>query len=410
MKILYLVHQFYPEFQSGTEKVILNNALMAQQSGNRVKIVAYSFYDAKFYDRETNGILSREFIYKGIPVLAFRYKNQPIDFNISLENGALNDFANEIIGSEAPDIIHVGHLMRVHDFITVARERNIPYIITLTDFFLLCPKVILAPNDHSLCSGPQKGAACRILCSEFSEDFIGKRLKAAKDILENSKAIVAPSKFVANVYKQEFEDLNILIINHGIQYGLIKQNNRTYASGDKLVFGYAGNLSYHKGIHILQRAFSSIENDNIKLILFGSGQDSYVSKLKETAQNDARISFYGAYSSDQLGDIFDRIDVLVAPSISYESYLLVLHEALASNVPVIASDLGGMSERIRDGYNGFTFSAGDSEALKSKMELIINNVSILNKLKLNIRSNVIIPTIEQEAYSYYRIYNNVVST
>ncbi len=42
LKILYLVHQFYPEFQSGTEKVVLNNAFMAQQSGNKVKVITYS--------------------------------------------------------------------------------------------------------------------------------------------------------------------------------------------------------------------------------------------------------------------------------------------------------------------------------------------------------------------------------
>jgi glycosyltransferase involved in cell wall biosynthesis len=409
MKILYLVHQFYPEFQSGTEKVILNNALMAQQSGNKVKVITYSFYEDTFYEKEKNGILSREFIYKGIPVIAFKYKNQPINLHISLESRALNGFAEEVIKSESPDIVHVGHSMRVHEFIRVARERNIPYLLTLTDFFLLCPKVILAPNDHSLCSGPKNGTACRNLCKEFSEDFISNRLKTAQDFLKNSKAIVAPSKFVANIYKQEFNELNIYIVNHGIQYKYIKQNNRTYASGDKLVFGYAGNLSYHKGIHILLRAFSGIKDDNIKLILYGSGQDSYVSKLKETAKNDARISFYEVYSSEQLGDIFCGMDMLVTPSISYESYLLVLHEALACNVPVIASDLGGMSERIKDGFNGFTFKPGISEDLKSKMELIINDVSVLNKLKENIRDKMVIPTIEQESYSYYRIYNSICS-
>jgi glycosyltransferase involved in cell wall biosynthesis len=143
------------------------------------------------------------------------------------------------------------------------------------------------------------------------------------------------------------------------------------------------------------------------LVLWGAGQEDYVSMIKEMAQTDPRIIFYGSYSSEQLGDVFNSMDVLVTPSICYESYSLVLHEALASNVPIIASDLGGMSEEIEDGYNGFTFSAGNSIELKNKMELIINDITILNKIKNNIRRNVVVPTIEQESYSYYQIYNSI---
>ena len=381
---------------------------MAQQIGNKVKIITYSFYDDASYENEIEGILCHEFIYKGIPIIAFKYKSQPIDLHFSLENKALKPFAEEIIKREVPDIIHVGHSMRVHEFIRVAIERNIPYLFTLTDFFLICPKVILAPNNHSLCSGPKNGDACASLCKEFGRELISIRLKTAREFLKNSNAIVVPSKFVADVYKQEFDDLNIQIINHGIQYKYIKQNSRFYSRDNKLVFGYAGSLSYHKGIHILLKAFESIDNNKIKLRIYGSGEEYYLSRLKKAAQDDTRIKFYGSYSSEQLGDIFNSIDVLITPSNSYESYLLVLHEALASNVPVIASNLGGMAEKISDGFNGFTFAAGDSEELKNKIELIISNPSILNKLKSNIKNNMIIPAVEQEAYGYYKIYNNLI--
>ena len=407
MKVIYLVHQFYPEFYSGTEKVVLNIASMTQKSGNIVKVITYSFCNDTFFDNETNGMLSREYSYKGIPVFAFKYKKQPVDLNFSLENELLHNFAEKVILNESPDIIHVGHSMRVHEFIKVAIEKNIPYIFTLTDFFLICPKVILSPNKDSLCSGPQNGIACRNLCKEFNENYINNRLRTARSYLENSKVIVSPSKFVANMYKQEFNKLNIHIINQGIQYNNIIINNNYINNKDYLVFGYAGGLAYHKGVHVLLKAFNDIKNDKVKLVLWGAGQEDYVSMIKEMAQTDPRIIFYGSYSSEQLGDVFNSMDVLVTPSICYESYSLVLHEALASNVPIIASDLGGMSEEIEDGYNGFTFSAGNSIELKNKMELIINDITILNKIKNNIRRNVVVPTIEQESYSYYQIYNSI---
>ena len=407
MKILYLVHQFYPEYQSGTEKVILNQAIMAQRNGLKVKVISYSFYPDAYYDNENNGILYKEHLYKGIPVLAFKYKLPPINLHISLESEALHQFARKIIDVEAPDIIHVGHPMRVHEFIQVAREKNIPYLVTLTDFFFMCPKVILAPDRRSLCSGPQKGAACRDLCGEFSQEFIQKRLGIGRSILQNAKAIVSPSKFLANLFTQEFDGLKIQIIYHGIQHKYIKPNDKVYSGKKSLVFGYAGSLAYHKGVHVLLKAFEGIKDENLKLVLYGSGEESYVKQLKDIAGKDRRVSFAGIFSEEQVGDVYSKIDVIVTPSTCYESYLLVLHEALASNVPVIASNLGGMAEKIKDGFNGYTFIPGVSNDLRRKMELIIHDTSILDELKSNIRNKMVIPVTEQESYQYYRIYKSI---
>ena len=93
------------------------------------------------------------------------------------------------------------------------------------------------------------------------------------------------------------------------------------------------------------------------------------------------------------------------PSVCYESYSLILHEALASNIPTIASALGGMLEKINDGINGFTFEPGSSEDLLKKINLVLDNPQLLNELKKNIINLVVVPTVEQEAYKYQRIYN-----
>ncbi|MDO9085548.1 MAG: glycosyltransferase [Anaerolineaceae bacterium] len=409
MKILYLVHQFYPEFQTGTEKFVYNCAFMGQKFGNKVKVITYSFYDDSFYDREENYILSKEILYQGIPILVFKLKKQPSDINISLESTNLYEIAKRIIEDEQPDIVHIGHLMRMSDFIQVIEEKKIPYIITLTDFFLICPKVILAPNRYSLCSGPQKGTACANLCKEFSGDFIKSRLKKAKNILINAKYVTCPSNFVARIITQEYENLKIVTINHGIRYKHILENKRNYVDQDQITFGYAGSLLFHKGVQVLIESFKKIHNEYAKLVIYGSGKEDFVNKLKEIVGNDERISFCGSYNEEQLGRIFQEIDVLIIPSICYESYSLVMHEALASNVPVITSNLGGMAERITDGVNGYIFKAANSSELKNKMNLIVENPSILNKLKINIKTNMIIPTVEQEAYQYFKLYNNIIN-
>ena len=407
MKIVYLVHQFYPEANTGTEKFVLNNALMAQELGNKVKVITYSFYKDDEYDRKSHGILSKEFLYKGIPVLAIKYVNAPASLNISLHNGKLNAFAKETFKKETPDIIHVGHSMRVHEFIWVANELQIPYIITLTDFFLFCPKINLSPNDYSLCSGPHKGRMCRDLCGEISNQYIVNRLSDAKRLLFNSTRVVAPSHFVAKIFNQELNSQEVEVVNHGIDFGHIKQNTRINGPKGEIVFGYAGNLIFHKGIHILLEAFCGINCENIQLMIYGAGQDNYIESLQKIINNDRRVKFKGSYEASELGYVFSSIDVLVTPSLCYETYSMVLHEALASNVPVIASDLGAMREMIIEKINGYLFEAGNVKDLKEKMQYIVDNMEDLQRIKSNIYNGVIVPTIEQEAFNYRKSYSKV---
>lgn len=404
MKIIYLVHQFYPEYGAGTEKFVYNSAFMAQLNGNRVKVITYSFYENFSFIKEANGFFYKEYFFGGIPVLAYKHKIQPIDLSFSLVNDNSYEYAKNILIKESPNLLHIGHPMRTHQFIRAARDLNIPYIITLTDFFLLCPKVILAPNSNSLCYGPNHGKECKKLCSEFSNRFIIDRLKLGEIILKNAKAIVSPSKFLVDIFTNEYPQLEFQIIGHGINYKHIKPNNNKYFKGSKLVFGFVGTLTAHKGIHVLIQAFNKIPNPNIVLKIFGTGEDNYVNELKKMTNGNERIHFMGTFLTEELGNIFKDIDVMVIPSVSYETYQFVLHESLSSNIPVICSDLGAMSEKIIDGFNGLKFLPGNVKDLALKISMLANEPEILNLMKENIKKNNIIPNIEQEAYKYNKIY------
>jgi glycosyltransferase involved in cell wall biosynthesis len=407
MKIFYLVHQFFPEYQSGTEKFVFNSALMAQRNGNKVKVITYSSYDNSFYKQEKHGLLFTEFSYKGIPVIAFKYQQIPAHINVVLHNNLLFGFAQAILNYEKPDLIQVGHLMRVHEFLWAAIELQIPYSITLTDFFLLCPKINLLPNKLTLCNGPRHGKACVELCKEFNTQYILDRLSQTKTMLANAKSIVAPSKFAANIFKQEIPDFQIEIIPHGIHYLYAPKNYRSFDFGDEIVIGYIGNSYYHKGLHILLSAFNQLAHKHIYLKIFGIGQDQTDLNIEEINKNNDRISLVGKFETEQLGDVFGNIDILVIPSKCYETYSYVLHEALACNVPVIASNLGALSEEIQDGFNGFLFNPGDTNHLLEKLELIIDQPTLLNTIKKNIYMHCIVPTIEQEAYRYFQVYNRI---
>jgi glycosyltransferase involved in cell wall biosynthesis len=409
VKILYLVHQFFPEYHTGTEKFILGLARMAQNSGHKVKVIAYSLYPDSFYDELVEGILWKEYSFKGIYVVVMKQKNPPKDVHHNFENPALSKIASQLIQIEKPDIVHVGHSMRISKLIEVLPTLNIPYIITLTDFFNICPKYNLITSKDSLCDGPRGGDACQKFCPEYSYSYISKRLELSHAILSQAQAITCPSHFAANLVKKEFPDLKIQVINHGMRINTLKRSDRTYTDKQALIFGYASSLNVFKGVHILIEAFKRVPGDSLKLKIYGSGEKkAYVKQIEKMAKGDKRIEFCGVYAEEQLGDVLTNLDAIVIPSLWYENYPLIFQEAFACEVPVIASKIGMMAETIEDKVNGFLFEMGNVEHLAAVLQTIATKPSILNTVKQKLKERPIL-TLAQEAYTYSRLYHKIVS-
>lgn len=406
MKILYLVHQFFPQFQAGTEKFVLNTASMAQQNGHKVKIVTYDCGVGADCDMDILEVRAKEYSYHGIPVFAFQYKDEPFGLHYIVDRNLGVNFAKYILEKEKPDMIHVGHLMRVFPIIFAAMEMGIPYVMTLTDFHLLCPKIMLMPTSDSLCSGPEGGEACAKLCGELPTAFIKQRLELTKDVLAHAARVIAPSKFVADLFQHEIPELKILVNNHGLRQNNLIRKEKVYDE-DNLTFGFIGNLAVHKGPQHLIRVFSEMNHPTARLLIYGTGETEFVNNLRNMAK-DRKIEFRGAFPANTLPEVMREIDVFVNPALWYETYSFVNQEALASEVPVVCSKLGGMYERIVEGKNGFTYSAGDSEELKKILMNLINSPAQLNQMREYIRFKTLIPVIEQEAYRYNHVYNMAV--
>ena len=408
MKILYLVHRFCPEYFTGAERVILNLATMMQICGHRVKVFTYSFHPPSFYDRSLGSIAIKEFVHEGVPVLAFRYRNTPDDIDFGFESPALSEVAADLIRREGPDVVHAGHTMRVGELLKSAQQLGIPCVVTLNDFFMMCPKQTLVRSDGSLCGGPESGRACGEYCSELPVEAIPKRLAAARDFLTKAKTVAAPSCFLAAIHQREFGPITIKPVRNGLPLDTLECNMRRYERGDSVVFCYAGPLDSHQGVHILIEAFMSVRSASASLRIHGTkdAPESYACMLKERARPDKRIEFRGEYASLQLGRVLESVDVMVIPSLWHESHPLVLGEALASNVPVIVSDVGGMTETVEDNVNGFVFAMGDTAHLTEVLQKVVDAPEVLNPLKGNI-NQMVVTTVEQEAYAYERIYNQI---
>ena len=408
LRVLYIVHQFFPEFRTGTERFVMNVASMIQKAGNYAKIVTYNVSGGETFE-ESGGILAKEYFYKSLPVIAVRHKAPPVNLHMACEDSGVYHFASQFLKEERKyDLIHVAHPMRLASFTEAALESKIPYLLTLTDFWLICPKVILKTNSELLCDGPDGGKRCGIICREVPIENIKHRLSKTKDILFGAKVVVSPSTFLASVFKKEFPELKIRIIPHGLDYRSVRENQRICQEGTKVILGYCGSIQPHKGVHVLIKAFRELNTENVELRLYGKWEnEDYLRSLKDMVGEDKRIVFGGEYEGEEVGKIMSGIDVLIVPSLCYESYSFVIHEAFACNVPVIASNIGGLAEKVKESITGFTFKVGDDKDLSTKLRYVIEEPGRINEVKERMRK-LLPPFMEEEAYLYERVYREAV--
>jgi len=414
MNILFTVHQFFPNHYTGTERLVLNLCKQMQRMGHHVKVLTYAVTENEGFV-ERCGVLIKEYHYQGVPVIAIRHKNIPNLVNFSIFDDQLTEIMDDILTKNPVDIIHSCHLMRIGEIVRSAQKRKIPTILTLTDFWLMCPRGIAITQQGVLCDGSNDGVLCKRDCyaGGFWKDIIPERFSQTAVVFDYAAGIVSATYFLKMMFENKGYSHTIHLIRFGKDYKYIRKNTRTYTKDSQIIIGYLSYLSPHKGAHLLLDAFMQVNPENIRIKIYGdiSSDPEYFEILKKISKGHPGIEFCGKYDYEEMTRIFEKIDIIAVPSIWWENSPLVLLRAMAHKVPAITSDLGGLTEIIEDGQNGFTFTVGYSDSLadnsKHLSEIIgkiSENVEILNDMKANIKSP---PRIEEEAFEYENLYQQI---
>jgi glycosyltransferase involved in cell wall biosynthesis len=411
MHILYVVHQFFPNHYTGTERLVLNLSKQMQRCGHHVTVLTYGITETEGFE-ERGKFLFKRYQYQGVPVVSVRHKVIPDLIDFTIIDDEMVSLFDAILAGEEIDVVHICHMMRVGSVIRFAKKREIPVLLTLTDFWLMCPRGIATNQSGALCDGSEDGGKCLRECYQGSywTSLIGARFMQAKEALTYSSAVVSATRFLRSMFVNKgFRD-DMIIIPFGKDYRNAQSNNRTYDSDSEITIGYLSSLNAHKGAHLLLEAYRQVNPSNIRLQIFGdtSSNPEYFETLKKIAGDNSKIEFCGRYDYESMPEILQKIDIIAVPSLWWENSPLVLLRALVHNVPAIVSDLGGLTEAITDGVNGFTFSvappsssANDTRSLSTVIRIISENPSIVNELKAHILSP---PRIEEEAFAYENLY------
>jgi glycosyltransferase involved in cell wall biosynthesis len=179
-------------------------------------------------------------------------------------------------------------------------------------------------------------------------------------------------------------------------------------SSSRIRFGYIGQISPNKGLHVLIEAFNSgALPQKAQLNIFGdhTKNPEYTCQLERLAAgSEESISFRGGFSHERLGYVLAEIDILVVPSTWHENNPRVIQESFASRTPVIASDVGGIAEFVQPDLNGLLFQRGSVDDLARQMNRVTEEPGLLERLRSGIPP---VKTIEEEVKELETIYREV---
>lgn len=313
----------------------------------------------------------------------------------------------ELLDRLRPDIVHVGHLNHLStSLLREAASREIPIVYTLHDYWVMCPRgqfMQFFPEDPSnlwaACDGQEdKKCAERCYSRYFSgalEDhasdvtywtqWVGRRMNHMREMTELVDLFVAPAKYLLERYRDDFglPEAKLKYLDYGFDRS--RSEGRSRSSGEPVTFGYIGTHIPAKGIHDLIRAFGLLRGDAI-LRIWGRhrGQDTEALKaiaLDLPAGLIDRVEWMPEYrNKDLVRDVFDKVDVIVVPSVWVENSPLVIHEAQQARVPVITANAGGMAEYVAHEINGLLFEHRSYQALAEQMQRLLDEPQLLEVL------------------------------
>jgi len=130
---------------------------------------------------------------------------------------------------------------------------------------------------------------------------------------------------------------------------------------------FVGRLSVEKGVHDLPLAWSMLTQP-VPLKIVGDGPQMDALSRAAREGTSKQLELKGRLGTEQIRLLMSKARFLVFPSVWYEGFPMVIGEALAAGLPVIASKIGSLMEVVRDGVTGLHFEPGNAADLAAKVE------------------------------------------
>ena len=425
MRIVQVVNGLPPEYLGGTETYAAALAQELAGQGHTVSVFARRENTRQpEYELETTTADQVEIT---------RINNtlrQSTSFADSYQNDTIAARFGALLDRFKPDIVHVQHLVYLSTTcVREAVQRQIPVVMTLHDYWLICQRGRFLKPDLSVCPGQTDSGCARcfhhLLDTRMSalyrwlKPFLGQqswlrerarrwygkragsqsvslaarqqiqaRMAHIRALCASVSLFLAPSRFLREQFVAfGIPPEKILFHECGLQTDAIQPAPKALVprkNRDKrpLIFGYIGVVDPVKGVHLLVEAFQTLPQAELRIY---GGEAAYApypdeKGFRSQLASSPRIRCMGRYEQHELSRILAEVDVVIVPSIWYENAPLVIREAFLAHTPVITADFGGMREWVRDGVNGLLFQPRNIDDLRQKMNRFLTEPDLVARL------------------------------
>jgi len=308
------------------------------------------------------------------------------------------------------DIAQLNNISNVHtpSIIDVLKKANIPIVWRVLDYKLICPNRTFLSHGK-ICESCLKHKYYQCVLKKCKKDSILASTIAAMD---NYFYYLSPHYRHVSMFLFQSEFTRDMFVKYGFDREKTCIIENPYETNDinpcfngKNYILYFGRLSNEKGIVTLLKAMVDLPNIALKIVGDGPEYSNYVNYTKK--HNIKNVSFLGPKWNEELEPIIKDCEFVVLPSEWYDPNPLVVLQAYSYGKPVVASDIGGLSDMIIHNSTGLLFKAKDKLELIKNIDYLYKNKDMISGMGRNARS------IVEKKYNpenYYRKTNNLFSS
>jgi len=377
LKVLF-ANKFF--FRNGGSEVVMFD-VMEQMRHRNVGVVEFSMTDERNIPSEYQSYFVSQKSYRHVS------RTDKIKSAISLVHSreAVAKIG-KLIADEKPDVLHCHNIYHqlTPSIITAASRAGVPVVLTLHDYKPVCPVYTQLSNGKvcTKCADGQFEAVLKQRCADGSLTrsallWAEARYHALAGSYHRVGKFICPSKFMREAVVRRFGADKVVHIPNGIDASRIEMSRQ-----DEGYVLYLGRLSSEKGVETLLRTHAA--SDALwRLMIAGTGP-----LLADLQRKYPSAEFRGHLGGIELDAAIRGAALIVVPSEWHENSPISILEAMAYGKPIVASNIGGIPELVREGKTGLLFAPGNVGQLSNKITMLLGNRALREAFGRNAREIV----------------------
>ncbi len=317
-------------------------------------------------------------------------------------NRDYGEMIDKIIRALAIDTIHIHHMIgHYFDVADVAKRLGVNTVITLHDFYSLCPSInMLHYNEEYCCDMAEKNCAnCLIKTGRGQNNIIPNWQSDWGEFLKKCDKVLVPSDDTRERLLKIYDDVEITAIEHGVE---VHKNDVKPQLCDKLRVAFIGVICHHKGGEMIKKLINTSGHPEIEFHIFGK------SEYPQLENSTSNYIFHGAYQREELNTLLwkNKINVICFMQIWPETYSYTVNEAVSAGIPILSLDMGAGAERVKKYNLGWVLpSNATSGEILDKLLAIKDDAAGYDKAVNSVR-NYEFKTVSQMGEEYNVIYDD----